>query len=416
MDNLVTHIFTASNHPIKRVAREKQEVYLAGMGALLYDVSNGDVNVELLYDALCFSIIGECGSTKWFNKRGLNAISRAITTERKWWKPWSIQKTFFFDCFYILEAIDCELRNKANQKLKDFCSTFGKKQLSECFRAFFEHSLANIKQLDAELIGLYDNNQKFNEKILFTVLVVANVSAGKSTLINALTGKNIVKSGNLACTQRLCRLYNKPTKDLILYKKDRYHFVKEFDKILSIEVEEISFPFSSLLGSERICFIDTPGVNNSQTEIHKEVTTKAIEDNGYDLLLYVLNAKYIGTTDEQTLLEYVHMHCRKPIIFVLNQLDNYDEESDEIVESLNDVKKDIENVGIKNPIIVPISAKAALAIKTGNDTLSKYYAKLFDNPYYDMPHYFTTGFNSKSLIEKTGINILEEIIIKILNQ
>ena len=416
MDNLATHIFTTPNHPIKRVVREKQEIYLAGIGALLYDVSNGDANVELLYDALCFSIIGEYGSTKWFNKRGLNEIPRAIATERKWWKPWSIQKTFFFDCFYILETIDSELRNKANQKLKDYSSTFSKNQQKECFHAFYEHSLDNIKQLDAELVGLYDNNQNFNEKMLFTVLVVANVSAGKSTLINALTGKNIVKSGNLACTQRLCRLYNKPTKDLILYKKGRYHFVEEFNETLNTEVEEVTFSFSSLLNSERICFIDTPGVNNSQTEIHKEMTTKAIKDNGYDLLLYVLNAKYIGTTDEQTLLEYVHMHCRKPIIFVLNQLDNYDEESDEIVESLNDVKKDIENVGIKNPIIVPISAKAALAIKTGNDTLSKYYAKLFDNPYYDMPHYFTTGFNSKSLIEKTGINILEEIIIKILNQ
>ena len=85
MDNLVTHIFTTSNHPIKRVAREKQEVYLAGMGALLYDVSNGDANVELLYNALCYSIIGEYCSTKWFNTEGLNDISKAIK------HPWELR-------------------------------------------------------------------------------------------------------------------------------------------------------------------------------------------------------------------------------------------------------------------------------------------------------------------------------------
>ncbi len=48
------------------------------------------------------------------------------------------------------------------------------------------------------------------------------------------------------------------------------------------------------------------------------------------------------------------------ILFLINKVDDFDFESGETIEEIIDtVKKDIENIGFKTPIIIPLSADAA---------------------------------------------------------
>ena len=76
----------------------------------------------------------------------------------------------------------------------------------------------------------------YTNKPIKRILVVANVSAGKSTLINALTGYRVNMARNLACTNALHFIYNKANEDVVTYldlhRKD-YWYNESIENITS---------------------------------------------------------------------------------------------------------------------------------------------------------------------------------------
>ena len=56
-------------------------------------------------------------------------------------------------------------------------------------------------------------NKDFISKEEKRIIVTANMSAGKSTLINALIGKSIARTSQEVCTGNVCYLYNKAYED-----------------------------------------------------------------------------------------------------------------------------------------------------------------------------------------------------------
>ena len=61
-----------------------------------------------------------------------------------------------------------------------------------------------------------------------------------------------------------------------------------------------------------ICLIDTPGVNNSESNAHKIITYEALLQKDYDKLIYVMNASYLGTNDEYEHIYHVFVvRCNK---------------------------------------------------------------------------------------------------------
>lgn len=63
-------------------------------------------------------------------------------------------------------------------------------------------------------------NRKFITNEPIKVIITANMSAGKSTLLNALVGKKVNKTQNDACTAKIHKIVNKPFEDNLCYELD----------------------------------------------------------------------------------------------------------------------------------------------------------------------------------------------------
>ena len=110
------------------------------------------------------------------------------------------------------------------------------------------------------------------------VFVMATMSSGKSTLINALLSKKLLPSSNEACTATITKVINTnqenysakaySEKRKLLYKEYNisYEKMKEWnnnEKISEIEIHGV-IPFVNKERTLNLTLIDTPGPNNSQ--------------------------------------------------------------------------------------------------------------------------------------------------------
>lgn len=254
------------------------------------------------------------------------------------------------------------------------------------------------------------------------LLVVANMSAGKSTLINALIGYRLNKVKTTVCTSRICRIYNKTHKEggIIYYNGTTYSYSPWIESVSSDSFTCAAIHFNSLLSNSNICVIDTPGYNNVDNPDHRKTTENIIRSNNYDGILYVANAQYMGTSDEAELLEFIKRNSQTPVVFAINQLDRMKPSEDSIDDMLNDFKKHLKSLKFLNPTVVPVSAKAALFFKLGNTLLDEddsvdydIFKRKFSKDYYDF-QLLSNNEKSNSILEATGINQLETIIKNIL--
>lgn len=231
------------------------------------------------------------------------------------------------------------------------------------------------------------------EKREVSVVVIAPMSAGKSTLINALIGKDLLPSLNQATTAIICKIKDingkegfdavvKNGKGEIQECKENIDitFINEYnDKGNNEEIEIIiEGDIKNIDSSDfKLVLVDTPGPNNSQNLRHQEVTLNYIKDNNNNpLILYVLNAQQLRTNDDKLFLkeisEFIKQNgskAKERIIFVLNRIDALDPVTNSKSESLEKVIEDCKNYlvndfEIESPIIFPISAQfAKLSLK-----------------------------------------------------
>lgn len=419
----ITHSCSIRNHPVSKLPIKIRTNYLRGLRSIL-PMSEPFMNA--LFKALETSILGEEQAISYDDTNNpKDEVKVAIKPYRIGWHLFRLTYSFFFDYFYL-----ASLCNKSNlvytryERLADYCNLFTKKALQRVYN-YFKNSTPCDK-IPTWLVKHREMNLKFESTPLKKVLVVANVSAGKSTLINALIGRKLNKTATNACTKELCYIFGKPQKDGITIKTRKtslFQYDNSISKILSDEAEMIGLhiPYEPLQG-ENICFIDTPGFNDVKNPECGAITEKAIRSNDYDAIIYVANAAYMGRDDEQHLLETIIQNTKKPIIFVMNCLDKYKPSEDSIEESVKKYHNDIEMLGVKNPKIVPISARAALLMRMSEKNLldedEKFDLKIieskFSKDYYDLPKYTQNNqFRRSNLIDKTGISLLERIISSI---
>ena len=277
-------------------------------------------------------------------------------------------------------------------------------------------------------------NRKFVDRRIKNILVTANMSAGKSTLLNSIIGKKLNKTQNDACTAKTHYLLNKAFEDTLTYE---YDYELELDATLQILMDDnggntsneirVGTRFRSIENVDiPICFIDTPGVNSSQDRVHRDISEKDIVENQYDLLMYVLNGENIGTNDDRRHLEFVAKNYHGKIIFVINKLDRY-RKDDSVPQTIKAVYKDLKGIGFKNPVICPVSAYAAYLAKMNmfqeelnddeQDELERLYRKLskdeykFDTYYPEKYHIKDVSDNKNhQLLLHSGILSLEKML------
>ena len=218
----------------------------------------------------------------------------------------------------------------------------------------------------------------------FEVNVVATMSAGKSTLINALLRKRIMPAKQEACTATITKIkdkdleyfrataYDKKGELIETHPELNYNIMDNLNmnpEVSSINVEG-DIPFVS---SEDISLVlvDTPGPNNSRDPEHKLATYRMLSETSKTVVLYILNATQLAVNDDNNLLNHVAnsmkvggKQSKDRFIFVVNKLDEFKKDEDSVVNSIEKVRKYLEDKGIKNANIYPASALTALNIRT----------------------------------------------------
>lgn len=218
----------------------------------------------------------------------------------------------------------------------------------------------------------------------FEVDVVATMSAGKSTLINALLGQKLMPSKNEACTAIIteikdngkggfkARVYDKEGELIKSYNDLDYKTMKSLNENKNVSKirAEGNIPFVSSEDTSLV-LVDTPGPNNARNPEHKITTRKMLSESSKALVLFIMDATSRGTEDQESLFKEVAdsmkvggKQSRDRFIFVLNKLDRFKKDEDSIPESLYDMKGDLEDKKIENPNIYPVSAETALDIRT----------------------------------------------------
>lgn len=262
---------------------------------------------------------------------------------------------------------------------------FGEKEAD--IRKLFE-KVRKLPFVDLQSPAVSDAfNKAFNEE--FEVNVVAAMSAGKSTLINALLGKKLMPSKQGACTATITKIKDDDddTFKAVAYDSDKnelaHHFVLDYKTMISLnkntDVSEVhvsgNIPFVT---SDEISLIliDTPGPDNARDDKHRSVTTTALEQSSKMLVLFVMNGGKLHDEAQDEFLKRIASsmsvggkQSRERFMFVINKLDAYDEEDDDIAgETIPDTVRYLEEMGIDNPNIFPAAAHPALLIRRYQST------------------------------------------------
>lgn len=230
----------------------------------------------------------------------------------------------------------------------------------------------------------------FNEE--FEVNVVATMSAGKSTLINALLGKKLMPSKQGACTATITRIKDDDDSTFKAVSVDQdgnemdTYSVLDYKTMTSLnknpQVSEIrvegNIPFVSSK-EIKLILIDTPGPDNARDKRHGQVTAKALDQSSKMLVLFVMNGGKLHDEAQDMFLKRIARsmsvggkQSRERFMFVINKLDDYDEEDDDIAnETIPDTVKYLEEMGIENPNIFPAAALPALLIRRYQSTFDE---------------------------------------------
>ncbi|HVE71383.1 MAG TPA: dynamin family protein [Thermoanaerobaculia bacterium] len=176
---------------------------------------------------------------------------------------------------------------------------------------------------------------------LFTIVIVGEFNAGKSSLINALFGERLRVEGPI------------PVDDVISILR---HGEQASSKRLSDYVIEQFYPIEFL---RNITLVDTPGTN-SIVQRHQEITEDYIPRA--DLILFVTSIDRPLSESERRFLEYIREWGKK-VVFVLNKIDTKSES--EIAQVLAYLTTNVHAIFGFDPVIHPVASKLALQSKNG---------------------------------------------------
>jgi GTPase Era involved in 16S rRNA processing len=211
----------------------------------------------------------------------------------------------------------------------------------------------------------------------FTLAVLGQFKRGKSSLMNAIIGEELLPTGVLPLTSAITILKYGPSKRLVVHRENALYpaelpvtelagYVTEKEnphnqkKVIAAYVE---LPVAFLrYGIE---FVDTPGVGSSISE-NTETTYKFLPE--CDAVLFVTGMDSPMTHPELQLLQMIRNYAER-IFFVVNKIDLVAENEQE--EILSFVSQTIrEAIGSKEIKLYPVSSKLALQARiTGNERL-----------------------------------------------
>ncbi|BFJ84551.1 hypothetical protein Ruko_09680 [Ruthenibacterium sp. TH_2024_36131] len=270
---------------------------------------------------------------------------------------------------FILRALKGELREDKNvlQELDKLVATFKD---------------SPVEELRSEELQQRYQQERKND---FDLAVVATMSSGKSTLINALLGRDLLPAANDATTAKITRIHDRDDQEgftvecstrqgEVLYKSrlatpellDEYN---KDDKVFYVDLDgDIPGISGSML---RLNILDTPGPNNSATQEHRDVTNTVLHDKERQpIILYVMDSTKPEDESDAALLEDIAKTMKRGgkqtqerFVFVMNKADMLSEKDGQISEILSRRQKYLGERGIEATQIIPVSASTAKILR-----------------------------------------------------
>lgn len=196
--------------------------------------------------------------------------------------------------------------------------------------------LAEIKELsDKELEGRIKSAEESLDN-LFSIVFIGEFSTGKSSIINALLGQEILPKGITPTTEEIT---------VIKYGEHREENVENGCRVIAVPQDRLKGLF----------IVDTPGTNVT-IEQHERLTEEYIPKA--DIVFFTIGAERAVTGSEAKLIRFIKEDWLKNIVFLLNKIDIAADE-EELETLIRHTGGELErSFGIK-PHLLPVSAKLA---------------------------------------------------------
>lgn len=431
------------NHPMKDAKPAYKAQYISLLRYYAKYYSEDDLWTESLLKLYQVQLFADIQPYE-IATEDVQKLTRKISAAHfKFWGFYSYWCSFAIDLFFI-NAFDDQ--KKAAKIKDDLCSMLrpAKAQLLQTvFDALYDNVAGETlkkQNIDSQM-ACWIRNRNFLQRPVCKVLITANMSAGKSTLLNAIVGKKVNKTKNEACTAKVHYIVSKAFEDGFIYEWDHNLELNADEKILMDDNEENasdritvgSYFRTPLPASDApLWLIDTPGVNSSRDAEHKEIAGVALKNIQADMLIYLLNATQLGTVDDARHLSFIRENYKGKIIFVVNKLDEFRTDEDSVPEALKSVKVMLEDIGFQEPLVLPISARCGYLAKRKlyEDDLDRYeemefefLCKSLNQTEYQFDTYYTGTVQTEDsaladsdayqLLLHSGILSLENILYKI---
>lgn len=201
-------------------------------------------------------------------------------------------------------------------------------------------------ELFAQFQPLFDEDKGYLDIIRgsldlpIKVVLMGEVKAGKSTLINSILGKRLSRTSVLEATSAIYHFYYSEEEECSVITKNGRFKLQDVDKLAEMLEErneegafinectniEIGLNLPIL---KKFDLIDTPGLG-TVTTANEEITKRYIP--WADIVVWVFNSNYIG---QQNVRDYIFdiKDKGKEIIGVLNRIDEVNATPEEIKES-----------------------------------------------------------------------------------
>jgi len=184
--------------------------------------------------------------------------------------------------------------------------------------------------------------EQINEPLY--LVVAGEYNSGKSSFVNALCGKRILRDGPTPSTNKITLL-------------------SFGDKVSSEEVDDhqcrMTYPLEAL---KDLTIVDTPGTNSIIAE-HQLITEGFIHRS--EVVLFVTSADHPFTESERVFLQLLKGKWDRKLLFVLNKIDlKTEEEQNEIVMF---IEKNFYRLFGFEPKVITMSSKDAFNARASDD-------------------------------------------------
>lgn len=416
MDEFITSLLYPDWNPVEELKQSEREEYVFGLGELLHGIESSNKTARNLLYILAKRLSVNISRNLWEDAQKGKA-KKVQRTRLKGFHLWSLAPYFWWDFYRIasMSRINFDYPRALNIINKN-TNRFYRKYRIAAHNLFVCGDDGGI--LPTHLAEITLQHLDFANKTPRRLLVVGTMSSGKSTFINSIVGKKIVKVKITVCTTSVSKIYNRLQPNQIVYANEKECILTNDESLLSESYPKIALSFSGVISNFPVVFTDTPGVNYAYDATHRALTNKAMKDGDYDAIICVINTAYFESNETEDMIDMLPKN--KKIIFVLNQLDRFSPDDDSIEETIHNFKTIIKEKKIMADV-APYSAKTGFLLK--KESLGSNMSKIEKNElnvlkeqmndsFFDFGMYATgSPTRENDYYSKSGLTYIEKLIV-----